>query len=172
MQFSHSPLRIEDIQKILPMGLMVGAHVTPSDHQYYVLKEMDSDRFRYDVFAPADGFVVMVQHRVAMQGNDGPKERDDYRLVIEHSRTIWSYYDLLTRLDDALLVHWGGKYPRGQNQWVRIPVKAGQVIGKIGGRTLDFAVVNSQSTLKGFVVPEHYAREPWKIHTVDPFDYF
>lgn len=27
-------------------------------------------------------------------------------------------------------------------------------------------------TLPGFVVPAHYDREPWKIHTVDPFPHF
>jgi hypothetical protein len=38
--------------------------------------------------------------------------------------------------------------------------------------TLDFGVVNSEVTLSGFIVPSHYDYEPWKIHTVDPFEYF
>jgi hypothetical protein len=45
------------------------------------------------------------------------------------------------------------------------------LLGWIGGRTLDFSVVNSEVTLPGFIVPEHYAAEAWKIHVVDPFDY-
>jgi hypothetical protein len=59
----------------------------------------------------------------------------------------------------------------GENAEVRIPVSAGQLLGWIGGRTLDFSVVNSEVTLSGFIVPEHYAAEAWKIHVVDPFDY-
>ena len=45
-------------------------------------------------------------------------------------------------------------------------------VGVLGGRTLDFSVVDSQVTLPGSIVPEDHAAEPWKVHGVDPFDYF
>jgi len=49
-------------------------------------------------------------------------------------------------------------------------LKAGQVVGKIGQRSLDVGVVD-QKVARSFIVPEHYKLEPWKLHTVDPFDY-
>ena len=60
----------------------------------------------------------------------------------------------------------------GQPVHVRIPVKAGQVIGKVGNQTFDFALIDTTTTRKGFVKPEQFLkRDPWKPHTVDPFDY-
>lgn len=55
----------------------------------------------------------------------------------------------------------------------RVPVKGGQVIGKMGGgHGLDFAVVNTEVTLKGFVNLDQFnSRDPFKPHLVDPFDY-
>src|SRR6185503_12786296 len=52
-------------------------------------------------------------------------------------------------------------------------MKAGQVIGKVrGGFTFDFALIDTTVTRKGFVRPEQFLqRDPWKPHTVDPFDY-
>jgi hypothetical protein len=180
VRFRYAPMRVEDIREITPMGLMVGAHVTPSDHIYLSPQDPEASRFRYDVFAPADGFVVNIQHRVKLDGtSETRREYDDYRVVIEHSATFWSYYDLITRLDETILKRLKAadreRFDRragGSPVMTRIPVTAGQVIGQIGGRTLDFGVVNSEQTLSGLLVPEHYLREPWKIHTVDPFDYF
>ncbi len=37
---------------------------------------------------------------------------------------------------------------------------------------MDFSVVDGSVMLKGFVNPETYEGEPWKIHTVDTFDYY
>ena len=51
-------------------------------------------------------------------------------------------------------------------------VKAGDLIGRIGGQTLDFAVWDTTKPLTGFIVPEHYDAEPWKLYTVDPLQYY
>ena len=172
VHFSHPPMTPDVLEQIQPLGMMVGAHVTPIDHQYYVPKDMfRTKRDQFPVFAPADGFVVDIQHRTSFEGSSETKrDYDDYRLVIEHTGTFYSYYDLLTSVDKAVM---DKMRPEGRGQFTgRAAVKAGQEIGRIGTRTLDFAAVNLETTLKGFVVPEHYLREPWKIHTVDPFDYF
>lgn len=180
VKLTHSPMRLEDIDMIIPYGQMGGAHVMPTDHQYYYPKDWQTGRKHYDVIAPAAGFVVQIGHRVQFFGStEKAREYDDYSLVIEHSSTFYSRYDLLTRLDPFLLDKLdqsirdkfakkagGGPHP------VRIPVKAGQVIGKVGGRSLDFDVVNSEVTLKGFLTPRLYGRAAWRIHLVDPFDYF
>jgi hypothetical protein len=64
----------------------------------------------------------------------------------------------------------GGKLPVQSNR--RIPVKAGKVIGKVGGRSLDFAITDDHATPKGLVNRKSYEAESWKIHTVDPLIYF
>jgi hypothetical protein len=176
VRFTASPMAVEDISTIIPMGLMVDAHVTPIDHQYYSPKDMSAGRTRYDVRAPADGHIVHIQRRTVFVGDVSDPSRpptDEFRLVIEHSCTFWTYYDLMTQIDKTILDQTGGEPSKmGPPTLTRIPVRAGQVIGKVGGQTLDVGVVNSEVTLPGFVVPSHYDREPWKIHTVDPFDYF
>lgn len=173
VRLTHAPLRVEEIGSLVPMGLMVAAHVTPTSHQYYFPKDLQADRYRYEVRAPADGFIVTLQHRVHLDGTtETPREYDDYQVTIEHSGTFYTCYDLLTRLEPFVMEAVGGKLPGGPPSGVRVPVKAGQVFGRVGGRSLDFAVVNTEVTLPGLLVPAHYTREPRKIHTVDPFDYF
>lgn len=169
--FGTSPMRLQDIGNIVPLGLMIGAHVTPIDHVYFSPLEFDSDPFRYDVRAPADGYIVGVEERTNFVGDDAvPLERAEYRVTIEYSCSFYTIYDLITRLApdvDAAYVESGER-----RQTMRFPVFGGQVIGKIGGQTLDLNVVDLDITLSGFVVPAHYEREPWKIHSVAPFDYF
>jgi hypothetical protein len=175
VRYTASPMAVEDIGAIIPLGIMVDAHVTPVDHQYYQPKDMTAGRTRYDVRAPADGTIVHIQRRTIFVGDvsDPNRATDDFRLVIEHSCTFWTYYDLITQLDKTILDQTGGEPSKmGPPILVRVPVKAGQVIGKVGGQTLDIGTVNAEVSLPGFVVPAHYDREPWKIHTVDPFDYF
>jgi hypothetical protein len=163
-----------DLQEVVPMGAVAGAHVTPIDHQYYVALDLTAGRFRYDVRSPMKGNVVMIQHRTTAVGDPGsvPSNPDEYRIVIEWSCSFWVYYDLVTQLDTSITRVTGNSFATNSTQYVRIPVTAGQVIGKIGGQTLDLGVVNADVTLPGFVFPAHYnILEPWKIHTVDPFDY-
>ena len=101
---------------------------------------------------------------------DGKEKTSEYRVFIEYSCTFWTYYDLMTRLSPEIAQAAGDVSQRPFRG--HIPVKAGQVIGKIGGQTLDVGVVNSDVTLPGLLLPEQYAYEPWKIHAVDPFQYF
>lgn len=152
------PMHPEDVGSIIPYGSMVSQHVTPIDHQYLTPVSWDSPRDAYDVLSPADGKIIQIQHRSSDYSNfKHGKPTDEYRLVIEYTCTFLSYFDLLTSLSPDIQVN--------------TPVKAGQVIGKIGGQTLDFAVWDTTKTLSGFLVPDHYSGEPWKIHTADPLDY-
>ncbi len=170
--FISPPMHVKDIGSIIPLGLMVGSHVTPIDHIYFSPKNFQSARDTYEVLAIADGTIVDIQHRTQFVGdNPTGKETDEYRLVVEYTCTFYSYYDLVTSLTPEILKQAGDIDKRTSRQRTRIPIKAGQVIGKIGGQTLDFAVWNTDVTLN-FIVPEHYNTEPWKIHTDDPFKYF
>lgn len=159
------PMRLDDIRMILPYGLMVGGHVTPIDHGYYEPLDRSLGRSRYDVLAPAKGWIVHIQTRPNGASTD-------YRIAIELSCTFWVYYDLVTDLAPKVLAAAGWTPQSTGIAQVRIPVKAGEVIGKIGAQTLDIGIVDGTKTLKNLVFPEHYVREPWKIHTVDLFASF
>ncbi len=165
VRLGSPPMRLADIRMILPLGLMVGGHVTPIDHGYYEPADRSQGRSRYDVLAPAKGAIVSIQTRP-----NGPST--DYRVVIELSCTFWVYYDLVTDLAPRILKAAGWTAQSTGTALARIPVKEGEVIGKVGAQTLDVGVVNGAVTLRGFVTPEHYVREPWKIHTVDLFASF
>ncbi len=176
-----SPINIDELGFIAPLGRVFGAHVTPTDHQYWnpivTSNDITKNPTRYNVHAPADGYIVNVEHRtesiVESKGGNKPVE-DDYRIVFEHSCNVYSYYDHINKLKPEILNQI--KF-RNDNSWhafanPRIPVKKGEIIGTTGEHTFDLGVFNAKNKLKGFVNPENYKREPWKIYTVDPFDYF
>lgn len=169
------PLGVTDISHINPMGMMASGHTTPNDHLYLVAKEPKTGL--HDVLAVADGFVVSLQWRPNPSGGQpDPTVFDravDLKVILEHSATCWSYVDHLVAVADFIRDAAGDLLKPGQPVPVRIPVKAGQVIGKVhGGFTFDFALVDTTVTRKGFVRPEQFLkRDPWKPHTVDPFDY-
>ncbi len=180
VRFTHSPMRLADIEQLSPYGLMVGGHVCPIDHGYFYPKSLKPGQSHFDVMSPADGFIVVIGHRTQLQGStDRGREYDDYALTIEHSGTFYTQYDLLTQLDTAILEQLDAsvreRFARkqmGPSINVRIPVQGGQVIGKIGGRSLDFGVTNTEVKLTGFLTPKLYGHYAWRIHIVDPFDYF
>jgi len=180
VRFTHSPMRLEDIKSVVPYGLMVGGHVCPIDHGYFYPKPVRPGGEHFDVMTPADGFIVMVGHRTQLTGStERGREYDDYALTIEHSGTFYTQYDLLTSLDRAILDQLDAsvrerfvRKQMGPAIQTRIPVKAGQVVGKVGGRSLDFGVVNTEVKLAGFLTPKLYGHYAWRVHVVDPFDFF
>jgi hypothetical protein len=186
------PLRLDDIGYLIPLGNMQSGHTTPSDHLYLVPKGatnqlrgnasagVDTRDFSqlYDVIAVADGFIVTLQWRPNPSGGQAkydPTVFDravDLKVILEHSATVWSYVDHLVEVDAAIMKQIPGGVQPGQPVQVRIPVKSGQVIGKVGNQTFDFALIDTATTRKGFVKPDQFLkRDPWKPHTVDPFDY-
>lgn len=171
VQFGTLPMKPEDFNIYLPYGMLADAHVTPIDHGYFSPTIFYSPRDAYEVRAIADGTIVQIGTRDRVVGDQNHNEAKavEYRLDIEHTCTLYSYFDLITSLAPDIkekLDKAGGKFFSG-----RIPVKEGQLIGRIGGQTLDFAVYNNDVRL-GFINPKSYIREPWKIHTDDPYKYF
>lgn len=171
------PMKPQDIGVIYPYGTMdtQSGHVTPIDHQYYYPINLHSAPDAYPVYAPADGYLIAIGRRNQFVGEEERKlPVPDYQLVFEHTCSFWSYMDLVTSLSREIAIE--AKELSETEIFdqinVRIPVKAGQEIGRIGGRTLDFGVYDGQTTLPGFLVLEHYDGEAWKVHTVDPYDFF
>jgi len=162
-----SPIALEDLQKILPMGMMSTQHITPTDHQYFHTvgysgpKDDDKNLDRFKIYAPADGYIVEIEKGA------------DHRIVIEHSCTFYIIFIHIDKLSDKIRSFVNFKDDTSREQaWPRIPVKEGEVIGTIGIGKFDFSVVDANVTLNDFVRKETYESEPWKIHTVDTFDYF
>lgn len=163
VEFVFAPMRVEDISFIIPLGQMAGGHVTPTDHGYYHTfgwkpHELNPATFK-DVLAPADGVVTSIG---LVGGRLG-----DYRIVLHHTCTFSSIYIHVRELSPKILQATG---EITDHAYPLIPVKAGEVIGRAPG--FDFSVHNDEVVLKGFVVPQHYDVESWKVHTVDMFDPF
>jgi len=171
VEFTYSPMKPEDIGTVQPYGIMVGAHVLPTDHGYFAPKVFNSPRDAYPVYAIADGYIIRASHRSGSVG-DGPKrEHDEYQLLFEHTCTFYTYYDLLTSLvgDVAEKV---GKLEGFENKDVRIPVKAGQEIGRIGGQTVDFGVWNFELEPAKVANPDSYKDHMDRLYLDDMYKYF
>ncbi len=152
---------------------MIGGHVTPIDHQYYYpnnwVPDPNSANLK-EVLAPGDGIITSIQSMpVFFSHKSNDSNLGDYRIILAHTCTFYTIYIHIYQLSPKLKEALGDIDP-SENKRVSIPVSAGEVIGR--ANSFDFSVHNEDVTLKGFIVPAHYEREPWKIHTVDPFDYF
>ncbi len=164
--FEHPPVDLDKIEYITPFGLMSGSHVTPVDHQYYQnFKEPDVE---IAVYSPAAGTITDIQ-RMSETVADGAAETiDDYRLVIEHTCTISSIFIHVGRLSPRIAEL---APPPGGSDRIDLEVAAGEEIGSYF-KNVDYNVVDLDVTLDGLLSPALYEREPWKVHTPDPFDYF
>lgn len=170
IMFDYQQVDLNKVVFIEPLGAMIGNHVTPIDHQYYMaLDHMlhDQAAIIVDVYAPASGTVTQIQHMSSLPG-DETSVIDDYRIVIEHTSTVSSIYIHLDNLSSKIAAV---APPPGEYASVSVDVQAGEIIGYYKG-TIDYNVVDENIVLTGFVNPESYEVEPWKIHTPDPFDYF
>jgi len=169
------------ITEILPMGKVsvTSGHVTPTDH-LYVHRDVPAGADIEYVLAPADGAIVHIQRfnqdKLLDRENQSSPMVPDYRLIFMHSCTFFTIFIHLGELAPAVAEK-TGEIPFGDswlsNKSVPIQVKAGEPIAKFGQLGNDWSVHDANSNLAGFVVPEHYDRwEPWKIHTVDPFQFY
>lgn len=165
VEFTSPPMLVEDIGMIEPIGLMIGDHVTPIDHGYYTSKvwkpgssREDPSKFA-DILVPASGTVTQVQSMPAVYSSSSI---GDYRIVIHHTCTFYTIYIHINQLSEKL------KSIADTSNHAE--VEAGELIGRAPG--FDFSVHNDEITLKGFIVPENYIFESWKIHTVDMFEHF
>ena len=171
VEFTYSPMRPEDVGSVQPYGIMVGAHVIPTDHGYFAPIIFNSPRDAYPVYAIADGYIVRASHRGQSVG-DGPKTAsDEYQLLVEYTCTFYSYYDLLTSLvgDVADKV---GKLEGFANKEARIPIKAGQEIGRIGGQTVDFGVWNFELEPAHAANPASYKNHLYRLYLAIIYKYF
>jgi hypothetical protein len=174
VMFGTPPMDPKDVGNILPYGGMVGAHVTPIDHMYFSPVVFHSPRDTYEVRAMANGLITNISERTqnVTDTNNGSPKLAEYQMKFWYTCDFASYYDLITSLSPRLKDEFEKHKQNGGYAQVQIKVKEGEVVGRIGGQTLDFAVYDYTKQLPGFIVPEHYLAESWKIHVVNPFPYF
>lgn len=174
VMFGTSPMDPKDVGSVLPYGAMIGDHVTPIDHMYFSPKVFNSPRDAYEVRAIGDGVVTAISRRtmhVTDKGN-GQTKPEEYQLKFWHTCDFASYFDLVTSLSPRFKAEFDKHVQQGDWANLQMKVTEGELVGRIGGQTLDFAVFDYTKQLPGFVVPKHYLEESWKIHVVDPFQYF
>jgi len=167
--FDYPPFDLDKVAFILPMGGTTGGHVTPIDHQYYISYDFAKDDdavVDIDVYSPGDGVVTEIQH-MSVAAGDTPMAVDDFRIIIQHTSTISSYYIHIDELSDKIAAVDPGL---GEYAYVNVEVSAGEIIGRYGG-SVDYNIVDDDVVLP-FVNLDSYTNEPWKLHCPDPFDYF
>ncbi|MEE8483838.1 MAG: hypothetical protein V3S46_04490 [Nitrospinota bacterium] len=168
--FGASPLDVSDLMYIQPMGLVTGSHVTPVDHQYWTTVGVTNENWytepgKFAVYTPAAGYIIAIEKF----------EDYDYRVIIEHTCSIYTIFIHLGGLSDKVVSaseFTGGGDGGHSYSYNRISLSEGEAFATVGYQSFDFSVHDTDVTLTGFITPSLYTAEAWKIHTVDPFDYF
>jgi hypothetical protein len=172
-KLTHVPIDAADITNILPYGGVVGAHIMPISHGYIWPGKQTDPRDKYNVYAMADSTIFSISSR-SINVDSGKPKQAEYQLHFSVSCVEFYYFDLVTSLTPELqkyLDEHPSQQSGGNSVSVKIPVKAGQLLGKIGAQTLDYAVWDFNKTLTGYVVPAHYQEDFPRIHLVSPFNY-
>lgn len=173
VSFTSPPMKLEDLGYIRPLGAMFDSHVTPTDHVYVGPVDSNVPDNTYPVLMPADGKVVDVGRMPDQYIGDGDFELppEDHRITLMFSCRYFSIYIHIHALSDEVKKVVGTLQPN-ENKQVSIPLKAGDTVGYIGGSTFDWTPIDVESKLTGFINPDHYKNENWKLYTVSPFDLY
>jgi len=175
-----SPLALENLWFIQPMGNVGGSHVLPTDHQYWHMVDGDnSDNQNFEIRAPADGTIVHIG-QIRKWHTDRPEimEGDyhiDHNIAIEYSCSLSTYMIHIDKLRDDISaqINWGEESDGFvYDDSVSIPVKEGDVIGWVSGGKFDFSVHDTNKLSLSLLFPEHYFSYIRKAYIVDSFDYF
>lgn len=177
--FTFPPIDIDLIDAIEPQGELTGhysGHITPGDHMGI---RYNPNSLPIEVRAMADGYIVRVERQRNVESSPFPST-DNYHVYFEYSCKVFGDYIHLTEFSPNILSQdtklkdlSEKRLTQMESVWPRIPVKAGQVIGKVQSwGLLGLLTVDTDITLNGFVNPSLYDAEPWKTHSVSFLDYY
>ncbi|MDO8509738.1 MAG: hypothetical protein Q7S24_01190 [bacterium] len=167
-----APMKPEDVQMILPYGTMVGGHVIPTSHQYLEPWDRTLGRDKYEVRAAMDATLYSISRRAQNVESDEVRP-EEFQLWFAITCTHFYYYDLMTSLSPELQKIFDQEKRPDDYAYVNVPVKAGQIVGKIGGQTLDYGVWDTElPPAPGILVPEHYEWDSFRFYLADPLNYY
>lgn len=179
VKFSASPMDPADIIYIEPIGELREGHIIPGDHGGFDYKTSPTST-PVKVFAPADGVLVNVERHPYNPPAGYPRDMRHYHFYLVHSCTLFTGFVHLTEFSPEILAaspqlkklddENGNQFT---NLGVNIPVKAGQQIGTAWSfGLLGWVTVDLNHTNKGYLNPQSYKAENWRVHSVSGFDYF
>ena len=149
--FTYFPISLDKVIDITPLGhLSAPGHPIPTDHIYPHTTESA------EVRAPADGIITEIRYF---------KNEGTYSVTIAHTNTFKSWLEF-SNISDWIL-----KKANGQERGLDIPVKAGEIIGKVNDESapgIDWGVYDKNVTLN-LIHPKKYG--PYTPHTVCPLEY-
>lgn len=177
-KYSVSPVALEDIAYIQPIGELRESHIVPGDHGGINYKTSPSSD-PVKVYAPADGFLVGVEKHPYTPPPGYPPMRH-YHIYLEHSCTFFTGFVHLTEFSPEILAESlelkqldADTSNQFKNIAPRIQVKAGQQLGTTSSfGLLGMVTVDLNHTNTGYLKPESYKGENWRIHSVGSLDYF
>lgn len=180
--FTVSPIDIEDLTSIVPLGnLNPSAHVFPTGHMYYGVRrkipnDSESPTIDATLFAPIDATIENISSMT--QTNEDPPSTD-YSLSFRTCEDFTFYFIHVTSLSVKLMnevtfedidcdeYSTGGRDYRNCWKEVDIKVKAGETLGTVGSgiRTnFDFGAVDFRITPHTYANPDR-----WKEKREDMF---
>lgn len=178
VKFSYLPIAISDITVIEPLGELREGHIIPGDHVGIEYATSPSSA-PVKVFAPADGTIVRVEKHPYTPPSGYPQNMRHYHFYIVHSCRLFSGFVHLTEFSPEILAlspELKNLNDQNTSQFtnisVNIPVKSGQQIGTAWSfGLLGIVTVNLDVINKGYLNPNSYKAENWRVHAVSFFDY-
>lgn len=152
---------VSDIDYVVPLGMVGPKHISPTNHSYVSFKNRSVAANK--ILAPADGYVVNIN--TAQENGSG-----DHGLVIELSCDLYMTLGHLDELSGPLADYSDNEW-NGGSERVRIPVKAGEVIGTGGEILIDWGMFDQRVKLEGLHERAYLRHEQAKIHAVSFLDY-
>ena len=166
VKMTHAPMDAKDIGSIAPMGGYGGSHVTPIDHQYYYGVNQTAARDTYPVYAAMDGALTSLGKASTPTGGT------NWNFTLAHSCTFMIYYNLMTSIAPDIMKQVPSNWQQDAGA-ANVSVKAGQLIGYVGGQSLDFELADTTFTNPKLLYHTAYNNtEPFKINVVHPLDFF
>jgi len=170
MYLTSSPVLLENVQKITPLGnFNPPEHTLPTDHVYVDMKSNDD----IPLTAPGDVTITSVRVMHYLQEN-----KADYSLDFQLCDTKSFYFlhikSLVPKIEELITenncqVYGDGKYKHCY-QSVSVPVKSGDLLGTVAGTgNFDFGARDTSFSLK-YINPERYREDQFQI--VCPLDFF
>jgi len=144
-------------------------HIQPDNHMGFAL----NDSGPYNIYAPGDGTITMIfwtkRDWDPSSGKTG--QYDDYDMEITCSSTFIVRFSHMAGIANSVLAK-SGKLIFNQSTKVKIPVKAGDIVGtalkRLPQKCLDLWAMDSNVTVP-FVRPDHHTAS---MNAVCPLDYF